>query len=99
MAWFGNDIGGYDAQSIINGTNKMDREPHKQYVYLVYEECHGMVGVFPDEPTANAIVKNLATDYGYNVKDPCLDYKFLDDEEGGFPEVYWKRWEVGESNL
>ena len=99
MAWFGNDIGGHMAQSIINGTDKIIREPRKQYVYLVYEECHGMVGVFPDEATANAIVKDLATAYDYKVKNPNLDYRFLDDEVGGFPEVYWKRWEVGKSIL
>ena len=70
-----------------------------KYVYLVYEECHGMVGVFPDEPTANAVVKDLATAYGHKVKDPNLDYRFLDDEVGGFPEVYWKRWQVAKSIL
>ena len=99
MAWFGNDIGGHMVQSIINGTDKIIREPRKEYVYLVYEECHGMVGVFPDEATANAVVKDLATAYDYKVKDPYLDYNFLDADAGGFPEVYWKRWEVGKSIL
>lgn len=70
-----------------------------KYVYLVYEECHGMVGVFPDEATANAVVKDLATAYDYKIKDPYLDYQFLDNEVGGVPEVYWKRWEVGKSIL
>ena len=69
------------------------------YVYLVYEECHGMVGVFSDEATANAVVKDLATGYDYEVKNPYFDYQFLDEETGGFPEVYWKRWEVGKSIL
>lgn len=99
MAWFGNDIGGHMAQSIINGTDKLETEPHKMYVYLVYEECHGIVGVFPNEATANAVVKDLATAYDYEVKDPYLNFRFLDNETGGFPEVYWKRWEVGKSIL
>lgn len=30
MAWFGNDVGGHMAQSIINGTDKIVREPHKE---------------------------------------------------------------------
>ena len=69
------------------------------YVYLIYDTNHGMIGVFPDEPTANAVVKDLATAYGHKVKDPNLDYRFLDDEVGGFPEVYWKRWQVAKSIL
>jgi hypothetical protein len=70
-----------------------------KYVYLVYEECHGTIGVFPDEATANAVVKDLATAYGYEAKDPYLDFRFLDGGAGGFSEVYWKRWEVGKSIL
>ena len=70
-----------------------------KYVYLVQDMNYGMVSICPDEATANAVVKDLATAYGHKVKDPNLDYRFLDDEAGGFPEVYWKRWKVAKSIL
>lgn len=70
-----------------------------KYVYLVYEECHGTVAICDSVKLANAMVSDLATAYDYKTKDPYLDFQFLDDEVGGYPEVYWKRWEVNHATI
>lgn len=65
MAWFGNNIGGHMAQSIINGTDKLTIEPRKTYVYLVYDECHGFRGVFGSVERAKAEVEHISiVEYG-----------------------------------
>ena len=46
MAWFGNDIGGHMAQSIIDGTDKLVRKPRKEYVYIVYDDIHILLARF-----------------------------------------------------
>lgn len=52
MAWFGNDMGGHMAQSIINGTDKLVRKPRKEYVYIVYDDIHGRLGIYAHEAIA-----------------------------------------------
>ena len=74
MAWFGNDIGGYAAQNIINGTDKLAIEPRTKYVYLIYEECHGLVMVCGSETGAINKVNSLAYNYDIDPKTTPLDY-------------------------
>ena len=74
MAWFGNDIGGHMVQSIINGTDKMTVESRTKYVYLVYEECHGLIMVCGSEMGAINKVNAEAMHYGIEPDKTPLDY-------------------------
>jgi hypothetical protein len=45
-----------------------------KYVYLVYEECHGLVMVCGSEMGAICKVNSLATNYGIDPETTPLDY-------------------------
>jgi hypothetical protein len=93
MAWFGNDVGGYTAQRIINGTDKINITPPKRYVYLVYEDIHGFQGAYGNVAKAEQRVREIAfNEYELDPATP-LDY---DDEEcwGWEATAWWNRIEV-----
>jgi hypothetical protein len=93
MAWFGNDIGGHMAQSIINGTDKLVREPRKEYVYLVYEECHGLIGICGTPKVATEMVNENAI--GWDI-DPATEPPVYGDGTDGYgwDVINWRREEV-----
>lgn len=70
-----------------------------KYVYIITEECHGLIAVCDSPKLANAMVSDLATAYGYKTKDPYLDFRFIDEQTGGYPEAYWTRWEVNQCRI
>ena len=45
-----------------------------KYVYLVYEECHGLVMVCGSEMGAINKVNSLALNYGIDIEKTPLDY-------------------------
>lgn len=95
MAWFGNDIGGSMAQSIINGTDKIVREPRKEYVYIVYDDIHGRLGIYAHEAIAiGRIWDEMCAVYEMDRSDPYpYDYD-SDDRRGWDGAVWYEREEV-----
>ena len=51
------------AQRIINGTDKIDLAPPKRYVYIVYDDIHGMQGIYADPEKALAKIWDDMCDY------------------------------------
>ena len=107
MAWFGNDVGGHMAQSIINGTgghmaqsiingtDKIIREPRKEYVYIVYDDIHGKLGIYAHE--ANAIDRIWDEMCGVYEMDRSNPYPYDydgDNRRGWNGAVWYEREEV-----
>jgi hypothetical protein len=64
-----------------------------KYVYLVYEECHGLIGVCGTPEAATKMVNDNAIEYGMNPTDQLSVYG--DGIDGyGWDETYWRREEV-----
>lgn len=57
-----------------------------KYAYLVYEECHGLVGVYGHEAIAIARVHELAKDFSFDTDTP---YDYLSDDCVGWEGVAW----------
>lgn len=45
-----------------------------RFVYLVYDECHGLVGVYESEASADRKVIALAEDYDLDTSKAPLDF-------------------------
>lgn len=66
-----------------------------KYVYLVYEECHGLVGVYGHEAIAIARIHELAKDADvwdgekYSMFDTDTPYDYLSDDRVGWEGVAW----------
>ena len=61
MAWFGNDYEcGSIAQRIINDTDKIDLEPPKKYIYLVYKGKYTFKGAYGSKASATKAVRDIA---------------------------------------
>lgn len=45
-----------------------------RFVYLVYDECHGLVGVYESEASADRKVIALAEDYDLDTSEAPLDF-------------------------
>ena len=93
MSWIRNDYEcGSIAQRIINGTDKINLEPPKRYVYLVYEDIHGFQGVYGNIKKATERVKDLA--FGVYELDPETPLDYDDPEHWGWDGTAW--WEKEE---
>ena len=58
-----------------------------KHVYLVYEECHGLVMVCGSEASADRKVLSLALEIGIDVENTKLDYD--SPSAWGWSECHW----------
>lgn len=67
-----------------------------KYVYLVYDECHGLLHICGNRESADYDVKYIATHwYDLDIEQEPLDYN-SEDHYGWEGAVYWQRMEVKE---
>jgi hypothetical protein len=83
------------AQKIINGTDKIDLTPKKYYVYIVYDDAHGKVGIYAKAENATArIWKDMCDYFGMDRNNPYpYDYDG-EDRRGWEGCMWWVREEV-----
>ena len=66
-----------------------------KYAYLVYKECHGLVGYYGHEAIALSRVHALARDAAiwdgvkYSMFDTNTPYDYLSDDRVGWEGVAW----------
>lgn len=63
-----------------------------KYVYLVYEECHGLVMICGSEVGAICKVNSIALDYGIDPETTPLDYN--SHHRYGWEGAVWHQREV-----
>lgn len=67
-----------------------------KYVYLIYDECHGLLHIRGNRESADYDVKYIATHwYDLDTEHEPLDYD-SEDSYGWEGIAYWKRMEVKE---
>ena len=96
MAWFGNDYEcGSIVQRIINGTDKIDLTPKKYYVYIVYDDAHGNVGIYANIEKATArIWDDMCNYFGMDRSNP-YPYDYDGESRRGWEGcMWWVREEV-----
>lgn len=64
-----------------------------KYVYLVYEECHGLIGIYGTPEAATEIVNQIAPGWGI---DPTTEPSIYGDRTDGYgwDVINWRREEV-----
>ncbi len=62
------------------------------YVYLIYEECHGLVKICRSEASADKEILSLALEIGIDTENTKLDYNSSDS--WGWSECHWERKKV-----
>lgn len=83
------------AQRIINGTDKLPMPDPKRYVYVVYDDTHGMQGIYANPEKALAKIWDDMCDY-FDM-DRCNPYPYnynSDDRRGWEGAVWYEREEV-----
>lgn len=83
------------AQAVLNGTDKIDLTPKKYYVYIVYDDAHGNVGIYANAEKATArIWKDMCDYFGMDRNNPYpYDYDG-EDRRGWEGAMFWIREEV-----
>ena len=61
-----------------------------EYVYCIYEECHGLVGIWTDEVQARAEVDRISAGYDAIEADDWFD----NERSYGNDMVYYERTKV-----
>lgn len=60
-----------------------------KHVYLVYEECHGLVMICGSATSADHQVLSLALEIGIDIENAKLDYN--SPNVWGWSECHWER--------
>ena len=77
------------AQRIINGTDKLPTPDRKRYVYLVYDDAHGMIGIYANPEKALAKIWDDMCDYfGMDRCNP-YPYDYNSESRRGWEGCMW----------
>lgn len=77
------------AQRTINGTDKIDPTPQKYYVYIVYDDAHGKVGIYAKAENALArIWDDMCNYFGMDRCNP-YPYDYNSEDCRGWEGAMW----------